>query len=481
MIKFFASLMVIAVCSEVCCANDTKNKADQDKNKSNVVEEQKNNSEFFDAMQSALENNKEILAASKELKAVHENYVTASAAFRPTIQANAQYQANNRDDWSNSKSLGANSANGTYHSRTKSYGIGVKQNIYRGGADKATLNEADANIKAKWASYEAKKQSVLSKVASTYFKIIAKLGEIKHLIALLDSRKESIKVAEKMYTAGSAKNLDVAQSQASCAETVSNLANAEAELSAYISEFEEITGKKFNGKNSSEKIKIFDDTLTLDQMIKVAQKNNPTVIAAAEALNAAKHAVKKINIEFSPSLDVSYSYDQSYDPSTKKRSPTDEKFNSRGHTVALSLTVPIYDGGVGRAQRRQATQSEAKASIDYENAKSEIITQVTTVHAVLVAAKKKIAAANDAVSARELALHDTEQEYKAGTKIMNDVLEAQQQLFEARFMLINAENEYITNQCKANELLGRMNAKYLKLKDDSMEYKQHYHETVRKF
>ena len=64
---------------------------------------------------------------------------------------------------------------------------------------------------------------------------------------------------------------------------------------------------------------------------------------------------------------------------------------------------------------------------------------------------------------------------------MNDVLEAQQQLFEARFMLINAENEYITNQCKANELLGRMNAKYLKLKDDSMEYKQHYHETVRKF
>ncbi len=85
-----------------------------------------------------------------------------------------------------------------------------------------------------------------------------------------------------------------------------------------------------------------------------------------------------------------------------------------------------------------------------------------------------------AVEARQLALHDAEEEYKSGVKIISDVLEAQEKLFEAKYMETQAENEYFSNQCKANALIGRMSPKYLKISDEGFDYKDHFRKTSKK-
>ncbi len=474
--------IVCSICSGYLVAKDVNNKKSvKQEKKSEEVKSKKHKSTLFDAFESAIQHNKEILSAQDELKALHENYVSALASFRPTAQAHAQYQPSHRDEWSNNSALKDSSERKwSTNSRSRSYGVAVKQNLFKGFSDIAALKEVDASIKARWKSFEAVKQKVLRDVAITYFAILAKHEEIQHLKALQESRKESIEVAKEMHAAGTAKYLDVAQAEASYSETLSNLARADAEFEAYMAEFEELVGTKIDVRESDD-LQLYDESLTLEQQLDLAQKHNPSVLAAVETLQAAKAAVKKVNVEFTPTVDLTYSFDQSYDPSSKKRSEFDKKLNQKSHTLGIGVSVPIYDGGVSRSEKRKAIEMASKSAVDLEKAKADVVSQVKATSAALLAAKKKIDAATEAVKARALALSDTLLEYNAGTKIMNDVLEAQQQLFQAKFMLIQAKNEYYTNQCKANALMGRMDAKYLQIQDGSFNYEQHFMQTRRKF
>ena len=433
---------------------------------------------LFKAIESALKNNKEILAAEEGLKAIHENHVSAAASFRPKINFNTQYQAGDKKTWITKKDNWDNNKQNS-KSYVKSYGVGVKQNIFHGFADVAALKEIDWSVKAKWSEFEAKKQEVLKNVAIAYFTIIAKKEEINHLKSLLDARKESIEVAKETNEAGSAKYLDVAQANAAYAETESKLAKVEAEYIAYVAQFEEMTGYKLPNNLIIPGV-LFDEKMTEQQAIDIALKNNPTIAASVYALSAAKIAVKKATPEFTPSVDLSYSFDQSYDHSSKNRAPSDNKLNSKGHTVALALSVPIYDGGAARAEKRKFITLATKAAVEKEKTIDDVKAQIKSVLAALNAAKQSLISAREAIKAREIALRDTKAECKAGVKIIKDELDAQEQLFEAKFMETQAENDYFSNQCRANALLGRMDARYLKVMDAGFNYKEHFRKTSRK-
>ena len=492
MLACFGSVMVVAT-----------EKSDENKNKTEpVTETQKalekaKTEEFerktttrgslFNAMESALRKNKEILSAQNELMALHENHVTVTSAFRPKVSLNSKYQHDvkkmiSRYDAPERRTAGQEGT-GTvkqrYDDNISSYGVGINQNIFHGFSDIANLKETDLNIKAKWYSYEAKKQEVLRNVAITYFALLAKRDEISHLKSLLEARQNSKEVAEWMYKTGAVKYLDVSQAIASVSETESKLAKAAAEYIAYCAQFEELTGYKVPQILTTPK-KMFDENITEKQAFEIAKNNNPEIIAATNALAAAKAAVKKPNPEFTPSIDVSYSYDHSYNSSKNTRSHQSDKFREKGSTIALSVTVPIYDGGTARAEKRKYIDLATKAAVDKDKTIEDVKTQITAVWASMAAAKQSLLSAKKAVEARQIALHDAEEEYKSGVKIIKDVLDAQEQLFEAKYMETRAENDYFSSQCRANALIGRMNPKYLKLKDSDFSYTAHYKDTRKK-
>ena len=447
---------------------------------------------LFDAMESALKKNKEILSAQNELKAMHENYVAVAAAMRPRVSLNTKYQADNKRDLSTydapdrqtqhratgERQEGTGGIDQKYENKVFSYGVGVSQNLFHGFSDVAAIKETNLNIKAKWSAYEAKRQEILRNVAIVYFALLAKRDEINHLKSLLEARQNSKEVAEWMYKTGSVKYLDVSQAIASVSETESKLARAAAEYIAYCAQFEELTGYKVPQVLTTP-AKIFDEKITEKQAFEIAKNNNPEIIAATHALEAAKEAIKKPNPEFVPSVDVSCSYDNSYNSSTNTRAHQGDKARERGTTVALSVNIPIYDGGTARAEKRKYIELATKAAVDREKVLEDVKSQITTVWASMAAAKQSLLSAKKAVDARKIALKDAEEEYKQGVKIINDVLDAQEKLFEAKYMETRAENDYFSSQCRANALIGRMNPKYLKLKDSEFSYKKHYSKASR--
>lgn len=448
---------------------------------------------LFEALESALKKNKEILSAQNELMAAHENHVTVASAFKPKVSLNTKYQYDakkglSRYDSSDRRSInragqpidGTGTIKQGYDNSIRSYGVEIRQNLFHGFADMAALQETDLGIKAKWYSYEAKRQEILRNIAIVYFALLAKRDEINHLKSLLEARQNSREVAEWMYKTGAVKYLDVSQAIASVSETESKLAKAAAQYISYCAQFEELAGYKVPQVLTTP-AKIFDEKITEKQAIEIAKKNNPQIIAASYALLAAKAAVKKPNPEFVPSVEVSYSYDHSYNASDNTRNHQGDKYREKGSTFALQMTVPIYDGGSARAEKRKYIDLATKAAVDKEKLIDDIKTRITAVWAAMAAAKQSLLSARKAVEARQIALHDAEEEYKSGVKIIKDVLDAQEKLFEAKYMETNAENSYFSSQCQARALIGQMTPGHLKIKDSDFSYKKHFSDTKYRF
>ncbi|MDR1390878.1 MAG: TolC family protein [Holosporales bacterium] len=419
---------------------------------------------LFMALESALRNNREILSIREELKATHEARVIASSGFRPTLALEGKVQTEKTKRWQNLQ--GDRRTN-----PSRSGGLVLKQNLYHGGKDVMSVREVDAKVKASWENYEAKKQLILRDISIVLFSIIAKKEEASYLRSLLSARKENIEVAERMLASGAAREVDVAQAKAGYAETEAKLAKAVSDCVAHCAQFEEMTGCMVPDKLPLPE-KLLDDSMPEGQAIDIAFKNNPALLATVHELDAARASVKKTISEFLPSLDATYSIDQTH---------THSEGGKRGQTFALSATFQIYDGGVARSDKRKAEDLAVKASVDKEKVLNEIKTQMLSCYAALKSAKQNLKSMETAVNARNIALSNTQQEYKAGLKIMKDVLDAQEQLFEVVYMKIQAENEYFSTQCKILALLGRMNAKFLKITDSDFDYRTHYAEISSKF
>lgn len=464
----FHKKLILAVLSASVFASNllaTENKSNV--SKASDVSAVKNKSEYFRVLESTLKNNKDIISAQKTLLASHENYVISAANLRPQAQATASAKAENKDSWNSDIKKSFNNSTST----EKGYGISISQNLFNGLADVAALKETDLNIKAQWSEYEAAKQNVLREVSELYFNVIAKKQEIAHLKSLLEARQSLVELASEMFSTGSVKYLDVAQAQSDCATTEGRLATSEAELESLKAQFEEKTGMPMPA-NLSVPEKIFDTSLTVEKAKDIALKYNPEIIAATDRVAAAKESIKQPNPGFRPRLDLTAGFEQGLNKS---------KQNHRSESVGLTLTVPIFDGGVGRAKKRQAIETANKYAVDKEKLMQQKTRDITAIFAAIEAAHKNMICAQKAVEASELALHDVEEEFKAGLKITKDILDAQQTLYEAKFIATQAENRYFVSLCTANALLGRLNARYLKIKDSDFDYKEHFEETRMKF
>ncbi|MDR2598602.1 MAG: TolC family protein [Holosporales bacterium] len=441
-------------------SNSEKKESQNKKEATNKVNDKR--CALFQAFEHALITNKDILAMEYEIRAGHEGYISVRSAMFPTMAANAGYNARYGEAWTPDVPEGDPGKRGSSKSREKEYGITTKLNLFHGGADLAAIKEVDLQIRARWSKYEATKQKVLREVAAYYFEIYAKMQELLHIKALLESRHESLKVAQEMYKTGGAKYLDVAQASASCAEVEAKLAKAESDYQSLRAKFTEISGFVLPIKLDAPK-QLFNTSMTVKQGIDLAMRRNPNIIAAADSLAAAREAAKKPVAKSLPTVDFQYSYGYHL---TKADQANNHNNNSRDHAFRVVAAIPIYDAGVGRSEKRQAQELVSKAAVENEKAIEETRTEITSTWAALVSAQRNIESAKAAVEARELALKVTEEEYNAGLKIVNDVLKAQQELFEAKFLAIQAEKEYFVGQCSAIALIGGMNPHNLKLKVD---------------
>jgi outer membrane protein len=181
-------------------------------------------------------------------------------------------------------------------------------------------------------------------------------------------------------------------------------------------------------------------------MIERALTTRPEIAAVDLQIKNAELMVEIARGEMLPTLfaDVNYIHQ-------KATFPTDQWFSG-----VLSLSLPIFDGGLALSHKREAEQGEIQARLS----RSELVKQVRSevVQArlnVLDLLKVRRVVQEQARLARQT-YEDIERIYAVGEATDLDLLEARRTLIESERMLNNIENELVLAGCALDVSMGTL-------------------------
>ena len=137
-----------------------------------------------------------------------------------------------------------------------------------------------------------------------------------------------------------------------------------------------------------------------------------------------------------PNLSLQGNVTQNWMPSVN----VDKQFTA---SALAQVTVPIYQGGAEYSAIRQAKETLGQRRIDLDTARDQVRQTVVQSWGQLDAAKANIEATQAQVQASEIALNGVREEARVGQRTTLDVLNAQQELVNARVSLVSAQRDRV--------------------------------------
>lgn len=140
----------------------------------------------------------------------------------------------------------------------------------------------------------------------------------------------------------------------------------------------------------------------------------------------------------------------------------------------VRLTVPIYEGGEVYARTRQAKETAGQRRIEVEVTRDQVRAAVLSAWGQLEATKAQITAAQTQIQASEIALTGVREEARVRQRTTLEVLNAQQELLNARVNLVTAQRDRVVASYSVLSAVGRLSARVLALRTPSYDAKRHF-------
>jgi outer membrane protein TolC len=230
-----------------------------------------------------------------------------------------------------------------------------------------------------------------------------------------------------------------------------NLINAQVGLGNAQSSLEFITGEKLNFDATLPDIKQDKKFANIENFLEKAFKNNTQISALNAEKESAEHSLEAVLGRYYPRLDFVVEAGHIQDRGGLTG-------NVRNGIAKLEMTIPIYDGGIRSALKRQR-----KAEIEEVAAKQlafqrRLKQDLKTSYQNRVGAVEQIATAVREIET-QLALEKlNKQQFRYGEKdiFITDLVESRERVFNAKLNKIKAETEYITSYYRIQQSLGEI-------------------------
>jgi len=334
--------------------------------------------------------------------------------------------------------------------------------IYSGGAVRNAIAAAKERVEAGQADLRNTESVVFSQVVAAYMDVLrteALTMLAANNVAVL---KTNLEAAGDRFQIGDLTITDVAQSRARLAVAEGDLRQAEANLIAARETYIRLVGRPASGLEAPPPLPGLPDTL--EEAIAAALAHNPNLEAARLRAEAAGFDTKAAGAGRLPTLGlfVNGLYSDFFGT---LGGPVAAQFVQRETTAnaGVRLTIPLFQGGEPAARQRQAGARESAALEDVIAAERQVIAETRSTFANWQAANQVIKSAQAAVEAAELSLEGVRAENSIGNRTVLDVLNAEQELLQARVQLVTARRNAYVAGFSLLALMGRAEARDLNL------------------
>ncbi|MGO8989780.1 MAG: TolC family protein [bacterium] len=206
------------------------------------------------------------------------------------------------------------------------------------------------------------------------------------------------------------------------------------------------------------------DPLTLEESIKIAMERSLTIHSAVEGVAGSEYKHKETITNFLPSWTGQYAMGRYNAPALVGPIPIVlpvtlpglGAFTSRDvYGLSTSVNQPFFTGGLNLANYRSAKLGVDLSKTNVETARRDLVLQVRVGYFTILRAEKYLDVAEQQAKQFEAQLEVTKAFFDAEKVSMNDVLQAQVSLADARQSMAKAANDVATAKASFNTLLRR--------------------------
>lgn len=408
--------------------------------------------DLMDIYREAQRNDPTVAAARANWEATQERVPQARAGLLPNVSLSASTNANY---------FGAGIDSDPHLNINRSFGAGgltisAAQPLYR-YANTVAYGQAVEQVRQADYTLASARQDLILRVASAYFDVL--LAQFN--VELAESQKaavsEQLAQAKRNFEVGVATITDTNEAQAKfdsiVAQEISagnDLENKRTALRAIIGRFPQDLKRLGPG---------FEPTLpspnVLDVWVDRALSDNLAVRIAQYNADIATLEIERQRAGHLPTIDLVASVNaQAFTGSVSLS--TSAIGEQRQAAIGLALTVPLYEGGFVDSRVREALALQDAARQNLEVARRNALFSAQTGFTGVTSAAASVKAFEQALASAQIAYESNKTGLEVGVRTNLDVLNTQQNVFQARHDLAQAYFNYLLGVLRLKSAVGAL-------------------------
>jgi outer membrane protein len=423
------------------------------------------------ALVKAYGNNPQLNAQRAGVRATDEGVSKAQAGYRPKLTASADIGAQYLNYRFPSPGFGlpgntTRTQIQTFNNVPRGAQAQLSQTLYDSGATSNSVRQAESLVLAARETLRNTEETILFSGAQAYMNVLRDTATLNLQKSNVDVLEEQLRQTRDRFNVGEVTRTDVAQAESRLEGARSAVSAAEATLKGDIATYRQIIGVEPKTLAPGRPVGRLNPA-TLDGALKAAFAGNPAIVSALYNVDAAELQVKISEAALGPNLSLQAIVQHRDDFNL----PNDQRMQAQ---VTATLTVPIYQGGAEYSAIRQAKEVLGQQRLLADQVRDQVRQLVVAAWANLDASKAQVLAAQAQISASEVALNGVREEAKVGQRTTLDVLNAQQDLLNARVALVSAQHDVVVNSYQLLQGVGRLTLDFVTPQSERYDPEVHY-------
>jgi outer membrane protein len=339
--------------------------------------------------------------------------------------------------------------------------------LYTGGRVRAVVRQAAAARDTASADLEGLRQEVALMTRSAYREVLARRATVVVAQAVITDTEERLRIDRERAQAGAIPPFYVQRDEAELANAQQQLTNARRDADLSLLQLKTVMGVHPDSRPEVAGPLGFEPAATLldrlagpataapvgpslseryrSRLLTLAEVQRPELRSAQLRVEQAQHGIAAVKSAYRPQVGVGAMFDfmtgSHADP-------------FGGASVGLTASLPLFDGGVRRANVKTAEADRRHRQADLQRTALEVAQQVSSALLSLEAAEQNVTTAQTALRAAQVEHTVALQRYQAGRGVQVEVLDALTARTRAETNVVQALYEYNVAQDQLRRAIG---------------------------
>ena len=323
--------------------------------------------------------------------------------------------------------------------------------VYDNGGTRTLVEAARAQVAAARHGLTALEQQVLLDAVQAYVNVWRDVQVVQVRESNVRVLTEQLRAARDRFEVGEDTRTDVAQAEAQLAAAQSALAAARGQLEISEELYIIAVGERISGYGGPGALPHFPSSEA--EADSIARANHPLIRQLQSTVEADEFSLAASRTDYGPTISLQAT-----------TGTTDGGINDGPSTqLTLSLNQPIYRGGQLFSLERVALATLSASQAQLNQQVRSIIQAVGNAYATLRIANAQIQASEQQIRAAQLAFEGVREEAALGARTTLDVLDAEQDLLDARIGQIEAQADLYIAAYSALSAMGLLTVSNLGL------------------